>query len=117
MKVICINNKVIPGNLGSRHGASLLARLKEGDEYTVAELHACGYLLEETAAQQLRDRLCFDKSRFVATGGPDEQELHLQHVEKLTAEYVAKYGEPPIMKLDPVAFAKVWDGIKTHLGW
>ncbi len=111
MKVICVNNKFIPGNSGD----SLLHLLKEGGDYTAVELYADGYLLAETYDEQLRHRVTFDKNRFVAIGGPCEIELHEQQIEKLTAEYVAKYGEPPIVELDPVRFAQIWENVSKEL--
>lgn len=113
-KVMCVDNRA--SGEGPCRGTDA-PELVIGVEYHVVRVipvpkHATEcFLLREIKG------IAFDAKWFARLDGPDEQELHEQHVAKLTTEYVAKYGEPPIMQLDPVAFARVWEGIKSHLGW
>lgn len=95
------------------------AFIRVGNTYTVIESKPCRcgqdcglhyYRLEEGALDDF-----YISNLFAPLDGPDEIELHLRHVERLTAEYVAKYGEPPIVELDPVAFAMIWEGISEKL--
>lgn len=115
MKVICTNHDDLPGI------ASLPWEPDDpqiGEEYEVEdERTGLDHRGREFEAYKIKgfDRFVYSCHNFSTLNGPDEQDLHEQHVEKLTAEFVAKYGEPPIVELNPVALARIWGNIKGEL--
>ena len=119
-KVLCINNNFFPSD-------EKTAAYKEKSRYRCPEyLGEYTVVKEETENGEADYELAefppcaegaffWDVDAFVCLDGPDETELHLRHIEKLTTEYMAEYGEPPIVKLDPLAFSRIWEGISKEL--
>lgn len=114
MKVICTNHDELPGIAGATWDSS---DPQIGEEYEACECVGLDHRGNEFLAYEIKgfDKFYYARANFSPLDGPDETELHLRHIEKLTAEYVAKYGEPPIVKLDPVAFARIWGNIVKEI--
>ena len=67
MRIICINNGVLPNNLGVPYDSP---QLIEGDVYTVVFDNGIGYVLAEATPRQ--GLTCFNRRRFIPTSEIDE---------------------------------------------